>query len=176
MRLVSCLNEGGNSKVNSKALLFTFFLLTPLTYTYADFVKCLTHYESYRNGIKYASNEAYTEIIEFEKNKTLTIKTTFNGKLISKEVIQDMIDGQTTNYSNLNNNLVKNLVTIADQNLSSVMYSQQIKNLGDGQMSKEIRTASLDIDLNTGVMSRTSTIQTQRDKYYTITQGRCSIY
>jgi len=176
MESASCYSLEENSNLHLRALIFIGLVLTPLRFANADFVKCLTHYESYRNGVKYASNDAYTEIIEFERNKRLTIKTTLNAKLISREVTQDMVDGQTTNYSNINNNLVKNLVTITDQNLSASMYNQQIKNLGDGQMSKEIRTANLDIDLSTGVMSRTSTIQTQRDKYYTITQGTCSMY
>ena len=176
MKLTSCFSLESTRNVRRRVLIFVGLALTSLRFANADFVKCLTHYESYRNGVRYASNDAYTEIIEYERNKKLTIKTTINAKLISREVTQDMVDGQTTNYSNINNNLVKNLVTITDQNLSASMYNQQIKNLGDGQMSKEIRTANLDIELSTGAMSRTSTIQTQRDKYYTITQGTCSMY
>lgn len=176
MKLTSCFSLESTRNFRRRVLIFVGLALTSLRFANADFVKCLTHYESYRNGVRYASNDAYTEIIEYERNKKLTIKTTINAKLISREVTQDMVDGQTTNYSNINNNLVKNLVTITDQNLSASMYNQQIKNLGDGQMSKEIRTANLDIELSTGAMSRTSTIQTQRDKYYTITQGTCSMY
>ena len=176
MKLTSCFSLESTRNFRRRVLIFVGLALTSLRFANADFVKCLTHYESYRNGVRYASNDAYTEIIEYERNKKLTIKTTINAKLISREVTQDMVDGQTTNYSNINNNLVKNLVTITDQNLSASMYNQQIKNLGDGQMSKEIRTANLDIELSTGAMSRTSTLQTQRDKYYTITQGTCSMY
>jgi hypothetical protein len=142
--------------------------------TLADSVKCVEHYASYRNKVKYAENESYTEMIELERNKTQIIKTTVLGKLVSKEVTQDTVDGQTSNYSNLNNNLQRSSVTIGEQNISSSLYAQQIRNLGGGETSKEIRTANLEIDLASGAMTRTSTIETQRDKYFTITEGTCT--
>jgi len=148
-------------------------ILTGLVSANAQSLKCVSHYESYRNKVKYAGNESYTEIIEYEKNKTQTIKSTVNGKIISHEVTQDVINGQTTNYSNINNNLVRTSVTVSDQQLSSAFYAQNIKNLGGEQYSKEIRTSDLEVDLTTGEMSRTSTIENQREKYFTIQQGNC---
>ena len=141
--------------------------------TIAESLKCVSHYESYRNKVKFAGNDSYTEILEYEKNKPQVIKTTVNGKTVSKEVIQDTIDGQTSNYSNLNNNLLRTSVAITDENLSSTIYAQFIRNLGGGETHREIRTANLEIDLNTGAMTRTSTIETQREKYFTIAEGRC---
>ena len=148
-------------------------LICCLPFARAESLKCVSHYESYRNKIKYAGTESYTEIIEYEKNKPQVIKTTVNGKLIAKDVSQDTIDGQTTNYSNNNNVLVRTSVIITDQNLFSTLYAQHIRNQGGGELSKEIRTADLEINLITGAMIRTSTIQTQREKYFTIAEGTC---
>ena len=158
---------------NSKILILLGLYFFGLPHISAESLKCVSHYESYRNKVKFAGNDPYTEILEYEKNKQQVIKTTVNGKTVSKEVIQDTIDGQTSNYSNLNNNLLRTSVVITDENLSSTMYAQFIRNLGGGETHREIRTANLEIDLNTGVMTRTSTIETQREKYFTIAEGKC---
>lgn len=145
---------------------------------YADTLKCTTHYESYRNGVKFASNESYTEVLEFEKDKVQTIKSTVNGKLVSHEVTQDTVDGQTTNYSNINNQLIRSAVSITDEKITYALYAQQIRSVGNAseQPSKEIHTANLEINRKTGEMSRTSSIQTQKEKYLTIAQGHCTAY
>ena len=110
----------------------------------------------------------------FERDKEQTIKSSFNGKPITKQVVQDVVDGQTSVYSNINNSLVRRVVTISQEKISSSYYAQDLKPLDNGQMGKEIRTAELTIDRMSGEMSRTSSVQTQNVKYLTISSGICT--
>ncbi len=109
----------------------------------------------------------------FERDKEQTIKSSLNGKPILKQVVQDVVDSQTSSYSNINNSLVKRVVTISREKISSSYYAQDVKPLGNGQLGREIRTAELSVDRMSGEMIRTSSVQTQNAKYLTTSSGIC---
>ncbi len=161
-------------KVLNKIFCLIISLISLSQLVCADSLKCVSHYTSFKNKVKYAENDSYTEILMFERDKEQTIKSSFNGKPITKQVVQDVVDGQTSGYSNINNSLVRRVVTISQEKISSSYYAQDLKPLDNGQLGKEIRTAELTIDRMSGEMSRTSSVQTQNVKYLTISSGICT--
>ncbi len=161
-------------KVLNKIFCLIISLISLSQLVCADSLKCVSLYTSFKNKVKYAENDSYTEILMFERDKEQTIKSSFNGKPITKQVVQDVVDGQTSVYSNINNSLVRRVVTISQEKISSSYYAQDLKPLDNGQLGKEIRTAELTIDRMSGEMSRTSSVQTQNVKYLTISSGICT--
>jgi hypothetical protein len=148
-------------------------LLLGCTCAFADTLKCISHYESFKNKVKFADNPSYVEVLNYEKNKEQTIKSVINGKPVSQVVFQDTIDGQTNQYSNINNHLIKHEVSIGASELRSAYYEQEIKPQLSGQMSKVIHTSELIVNLESGEMTRSSSVQTQRERFDTNSSGHC---
>ena len=156
-----------------KVFFLTVLLISLSPLVCAESLKCVSHYTSFNNNVKYAENDSYKEILVFERDKEQTIKSSLNGKPILKQVVQDVVDSQTSSYSNINNSLVKRVVTISREKISSSYYAQDVKPLGNGQLGREIRTAELSVDRMSGEMIRTSSVQTQNAKYLTTSSGIC---
>jgi hypothetical protein len=163
-----------SASTHKYAVLFVTTLLLGCTCALADALKCISHYESFKNQVKFADNPSYVEVLNYEKNKEQTIKSVINGKPVSQVVFQDTIDGQTTQYSNINNHLIKHEVSIGASELRSAYYEQEIKPQLSGQLSKVIHTSELLVNLESGEMTRSSSVQTQRERFDTNSSGHCT--